>query len=72
MGLTALHLAALMQNDKVDSALGATARTSAPGLRWPHLRRDCVGHICVSISTSTSTSMSISISNLYRNLHLRP
>ena len=42
MGLTALHLAALMQNDKVDSALGATAPTSAPGLRCPHLRRDCV------------------------------
>jgi hypothetical protein len=42
MGLTALHLAALMQNDKVDAALGATAPTSAPGLRWPHLRRDCV------------------------------
>jgi hypothetical protein len=38
MGLTALHLAALMQNDKVDAALGATAPTSAPQLRWPHLR----------------------------------
>jgi hypothetical protein len=70
MGLTALHLAALMQNDKVDAALGATAPTSALGLRWPHPRIYAYLYLCVYVdifikSVSTSTPAPIIYSHRY-------